>query len=132
MALALNVFKTVTQVVPTNTVGIYTAPIGYAGVVLLAQVANTSTQPETVTFSHKRTVAGTAVTTEIVKDFTIPANDAASFLDGKLVLESNDVLQISGSNATNLKFTVSVIETLKWWESEIVKWQNFLVADYQS
>jgi hypothetical protein len=41
-------------------------------------------------------------------------------------------LQISGSNATNLKFTVSVIETLKWWESEIVKWQNFLAADYQS
>jgi hypothetical protein len=113
MALALNVFKTVTQVVSTNTVGIYTAPIGYAGVVLLAQVANTSTQPETVTFSHKRTISGIAVTTEIVKDFLIPANDAASFLDGKLVLESNDVLQISGSNATNLKFTVSVIETLK-------------------
>lgn len=113
MALALNVFKTVTHVVPTNPVGIYTAPIGYAGVVLLAQVANVGTQPETVTFSHKRTVAGIAVTTEIVKDFQIPANDAASFLDGKLVLESNDVLVISGSNAFNLKFTVSVIETLK-------------------
>lgn len=114
MALALNVFKTVTQVVPTSPVGIYTAPIGYAGVVLLAQVANIGTQPETVTFSHKRTVAGTAVTTEIVKDFQIPANDAASFLDGKLVLESNDVLVISGSDSSNLKFTVSVIETLKW------------------
>jgi len=113
MTLPLNVFKTITQVVPTNPVGIYTAPIGYAGVVLLAQVANTSTQPETVTFSHKRTAAGIAVTTEIVKDFQIPANDAASFLDGKLVLESSDVLVISGSNSSNLKFTVSVIETLK-------------------
>ena len=113
MALALNVFKTVTHVIPTSPVGIYTAPIGYAGVVLLAQAANISNRSETVTFSHKRTVAGIAVTTEIVKDFQVPANDAVSFLDGKLVLESNDVLVVSGSNASNLKITVSVIETLK-------------------
>ena len=113
MALALNIFKTITQVVPTSQVGIYTAPIGYAGVVLLAQVANTGTQTQTVTFSHRRTIAGIAVTTEIVKDFPIPANDSASFLDGKLVLESNDALVISGSSSTDLKFTGSVLETLK-------------------
>ena len=40
MALALNVFQTVTKVAPTNPVGIYTAPVGYTGVVLLAQAAN--------------------------------------------------------------------------------------------
>ena len=40
MALALNVFQTVTFVAPTNPVGIYTAPVGYTGVVLLAQAAN--------------------------------------------------------------------------------------------
>lgn len=113
MALPLNVFKTITKVVSTNSVGIYTAPVGYAGVVLLAQVSNIGTQPETVTLSHKRTVAGAAVTTEIVKDFQIPANDAASFLDGKLSLESNDVLVISGSSNSNLKFIGSVLETLK-------------------
>jgi hypothetical protein len=113
MALALNIFKTITQVVPTSPVGIYTAPVGYAGVVLLAQVANTGSQTETVTFSHQRTISGIAVTTEIVKSFPIPANDSASFLDGKLVLESNDVLVISGSSSTDLKFTGSVLETLK-------------------
>jgi hypothetical protein len=113
MALALNIFKTVTQVVPTSSVGIYTAPVGYAGVVLLAQVANTGSQTETVTFSHQRSIAGIAVTTEIVKDFPIPGNDTASFLDGKLVLESNDVLVISGSNSSDLKFTGSILETLK-------------------
>ena len=113
MALALNVFKTVTQVVPTSSVGIYTAPVGYAGVVLLAQVANTGSQTETVTFSHQRTISGIAVTTEIVKDFPIPGNDTASFLNGKLVLESNDVLVISGSNSSDLKFTGSILETLK-------------------
>jgi hypothetical protein len=113
MALALNIFKTVTQVVPTSSVGIYTAPVGYAGVVLLAQVANTGSQTETVTFSHQRSISGIAVTTEIVKDFPIPANDSASFLDGKLVLESNDVLVISGSSSSDLKFTGSILETLK-------------------
>jgi len=113
MALALNIFKTVTQVIPTSSVGIYTAPVGYAGVVLLAQVANTGSQTETVTFSHQRSISGIAVTTEIVKDFPIPANDSASFLNGKLVLESNDVLVISGSNSSDLKFTGSILETLK-------------------
>lgn len=112
MALALNVFKTITKVVTTNPVGIYTAPVGYAGVAILAQVSNTGNTTETVTFSHQRSISGIAVTTEIVKDFPIPANDAASFLDGKLVLESHDVLVISGSSS-NLKFTGSVLETLK-------------------
>lgn len=113
MALPLNIFKTVTNVLSTNPVGIYTAPVGYTGVVLLAQVANTGSTTQTVTFSHKRTIAGIAVTTEIVKDFPIPANDSASFLDGKLVLETNDTLVISGSSSTNLKFTGSILETLK-------------------
>lgn len=113
MALALNIFKTITNVISTNPVGIYTAPIGYNGVVLLAQVANIGPTTETVTFSHQRTVSGIAVTTEIVKDFPIPANDSASFLDGKLVIETNDSIVISGSSATNLKFTGSILETLK-------------------
>jgi hypothetical protein len=112
MALALNVFKTITKVITTNPVGIYTAPVGYAGVTILAQVANTGNTTETVTFSHQRSISGIAVTTEIVKDFPIPANDTASFLDGKLVLESHDILVISGSSS-NLKFTGSVLETLK-------------------
>jgi hypothetical protein len=113
MALALNIFKTITKVVPSSPVGIYTSPIGYASVVILAQVANTGETTETVTFSHERTVDGYANTTEIVKDFAIPSKDSASFLDGKLILESNDTLVISGSNSSNLKFTASVLETLK-------------------
>lgn len=112
MALPLNIFKTVTHVLGSTSVGIYTAPVGYSGVVLLAQVANTGSTTETVTFSHERTTSGIAVTTEIAKDFPIPANDTATFLDGKLSLESNDVLVISGSSG-DLKFLGSVLETLK-------------------
>lgn len=112
MALPLNVFKTVTKVVSTSPVGIYTAPIGYSGVVLLAQVANVDTTSHTVSFSHKRTTAGIAVTTEIVKDTPIPSNDSYNLLSGKLILESGDVLVLSASNDSNIKFIGSILETL--------------------
>jgi len=113
MALALNTFRTITKVIPTNPVGIYTAPVGYAGVVLLAQCTNTGSQTQKITFSHERTTAGVAVTTEILKDFPIESNDSASLLVGKLVLETNDTIIISGTNGTDLKFLGSILETLK-------------------
>jgi len=112
MALALNVFKTVTKVATTNTVGIYTAPVGYTGVVLLAQAANIGSETQTISFSHKRTVSGIAVTTEILKDFPISVSDSANLLAGKLVLESGDVLVLSASNGTDIKFLGSILETL--------------------
>jgi len=108
MALPLNVFKTVTYVAPTSPVGIYTAPVGYSGVVLLAQVANIDSVTHSVSFSHKRSTT----TTEIVKDFSIQGNDSASLVDGRLILESGDSLHLSGSNDSNLKLTVSILETL--------------------
>jgi hypothetical protein len=112
MPLALNVFKTIARVAPLNPVGIYTAPTGYTGVVLLAQAANIDAQTHTVSFSHRRTRAGIAVTTEILKDFPIPGNDTANLLPGKLVLESSDVLVLSASNGSNIKFIASILETL--------------------
>ena len=112
MALALNAYKTITSIATTSPVGIYTAPVGYSGIVLLAQIANIGNQTYTVTVSHQRSVTGIAVTTEIVKDFPISSNDTASVLNGKLVLEPNDVLVLSANNASNLKFIGSVLETL--------------------
>ena len=108
MALALNVFQTVTSVVTTNPVGIYTAPVGYTGVVLLAQVANIGATSEDVTLVHRRS----ATDTEMLKEYPISANDTANLLAGKLVLESGDKLVLSGSDNTNLKFIASILETL--------------------
>ena len=108
MALALNVFQTITAVVSTSPTEIYTAPVGYTGVVLLAQVTNIGTTSYDVTFVHRRS----ATDTEILKQYPISANDTANLLAGKLVLESGDKLVLSGSNATNLKFIASILETL--------------------
>jgi len=112
MPLPLNIYQTVTSVVGVNTVGIYTAPVGYSGVVLLAQAANISNNTRTVSLSHKRTSAGIAVTTEIVKDLPIPANDSVNLLFGKLILETGDTLQIRADDASNVKFIASILETL--------------------
>ena len=108
MALSLNVFQTVTKVAPTVAVGIYTAPVGYTGVVLLAQAANVGSVTRTVSLSHKRS----SVTTEIVKDLPIEASDTANLLPGKLVLETNDVLMLSASDSSDVKFLGSILETL--------------------
>ena len=112
MALALNVFQTITAVVSTSPTTVYTAPVGYTGVVLLAQVANIGASSHDVSLSHRRSVVGVAVTTEMLKQYPISANDTANILPGKLVLESGDNLVLSGSNASNLKFIGSILETL--------------------
>jgi hypothetical protein len=108
MALALNVFQTITAVVDTSPTVIYTAPVGYTGVVLLAQVANVGATSEDVTLVHRRS----ATDTEMLKEYPISASDTANLLAGKLVLESGDKLVLSGSDNTNLKFIASILETL--------------------
>ena len=108
MALPLNVFKTVNVVAATSATEIYTAPVGYTGVVLLAQAANIDSNSHDVTFSHRRS----STTTELMKDVPIPGNDALAMVTGRLVLEPSDKLVLSASDATNIKVTVSILETL--------------------
>ena len=112
MALPLNVFKTVTKIATTSTVGIYTAPTGYSGVILLAQAANTDGNSHVINFAHKRTKAGIAVTTEILSNYPIQGNDTVSLLQGKLILQSSDALVLSADNSSSVKVIVSILETL--------------------
>ena len=108
MALPLNVFKTVNYIAPLSPVGIYTAPTGYTGVVLMAQAANIDSAAHDVTFSHKRS----STVTELTKSTPIPGNDALAMVSGRLVLEPGDKLVLSASDASNIKVTVSILETL--------------------
>ena len=88
--------------------------MGFVGVFLLAQCANISTSTQNITWTHNRVSSGTTVTTEIVKDFHIPANDTINLLPGKLVLETGDYISIVGSASTTpakLKFITSILET---------------------
>ena len=102
---AVNVFQTITATVGTSTVGVYTAPIAYTGVILLAQVTNTGT--ETISFGNRRD----GVDTPIVDGLPVPANDTVNLLAGKLVVETGDTLTLVGTSAANLKYLSSILET---------------------
>jgi hypothetical protein len=112
MALALNIFQTIAQTVSDLEQEIYTAPVGYTGVVLLAQVTNIGGQSEDVTLIHRRNVGGTDVDTQMLKQYPIPAGDTLNMLSGKLVLESGDKIVMYGSDATNIQTVISILETL--------------------
>jgi hypothetical protein len=113
-AAAVNNFKTYTKVVGLTTDTVYTAPAGYVGVFLLAQCSNISDSTQTISCYHNRVSSGTPVITELVKNFSIPPNDAANLLNGRLILETGDYLTISGSSSDSpakIKFIASVLET---------------------
>lgn len=112
MALPSNVFKTVVGIVSTQNTTIYTAPTGYVGVVLLAQTANISSTSYSVSLSHQRTVSGIAVTTELLKNYPISGYDTLSMISGKLALQSADSIAIYGSANNQLKYVISILETL--------------------
>ncbi len=121
--IPLNKFKTQTSVLTSNTgTTVYTAPIGVTSIVLMAQISNVSTQTEYVTFIHSRNrrvppdargnnEQPAGVLTELVKNFPIPANDAASVITGKMILETIDSIQCYALNSGTCKLTLSILET---------------------
>jgi hypothetical protein len=107
MAGALNAFRTVTAEVTTVDSIIYTAPAGYTGIVLMAQVTNISNVTSNVTF----TLVGPTSNTELLKGFDIPRNDAISATVGKLVIETGNSVKISAAANNQLKIILSLLES---------------------
>ena len=105
--LALNRFQTVTLDITDSDSTPSTAPTGYTAIVLYAHITNVTTSSATFTMSHVRS----STTTEIVKNASVPANDAYIPLDGKLVLETSDSIKIVASANSSLKLILSVLET---------------------
>jgi hypothetical protein len=121
--IPLNTFKTKTQFIGTNTTAtMYTAPIGVTSIILMAQIANLSTQTQLVSFMHHRNrpilqdAQGNGaqpgnVDSFLVKEFAVPAGDAASVLTGKLIIESLDSIRAYASTTSTLQLTLSILES---------------------
>lgn len=122
--IPLNTFKTKTKVLDTNTTATaYVAPIGVTSIILMAQVSNTDpSTPHSVTFSHHRrfrvlpdaqgnNAQDPNITTELVKNFEIPANDSAALITGKMILESQDSIRAYASTTGTMKLVLSILET---------------------
>jgi len=108
-ATQLNTFRTIRHTVTTSNVGIYTAPVNVATVILNLSVANVHTGISSVTAYHSR--GGSDI--EIVKNFPIPTKDTGILIDKKLVLETDDILKIEGTGSSELEVLLSVLETAK-------------------
>jgi hypothetical protein len=107
MAVALNVFRTVTKEVTDTSTVIYTAPPAVSSIILMAQIANVTSSAGDVTFIYDNGVD----LNELVKEYEIPGKDAASALTGKLVLESGHKIRIFANENNKFKITLSILES---------------------
>ena len=106
--IPLNTFKTTTFDVTTVNTTVYTTPAGVTTVVLLAQVSNIhASNSMTVSANHLRG----SNSTSIIKNTSVPINDASTLLTGKLILQAGDSFTISGSANSNGQLILSYLET---------------------
>lgn len=114
-AVALNTFKTIRKVLTNSSVGIYTCPSGVASIVILAQVTNISTGTTTYKVSavHSRSTESPS-DYKFANDISVPANDSVNLIpDGRLALETGDVIKVSADANNSLNIVLSVLETAK-------------------
>jgi len=109
MSGALNVFKTVTANVTTTPTSVYSTPIGYSSVVLMAQISNIDVA-NTIQVSGSLVRSGN--TTAFVKNASIPTTDAISLITGRLIMNYGDSFQVSASANASAQLTLSLLETL--------------------
>lgn len=105
--MAVNKFKNIRHNITAAGAEVYTVPVGYSGIVLLAQVTNVTPTSAWVNMSI---IAG-SVETSLGYEFSIPGNDSAGMLSGKLVLEPGQKIYIAGSSDGVLQLVMSVLES---------------------
>ncbi len=115
--IALNKFRTIRIPITTNSVGIYTCPVGVSAIVILSQVINISTgvakSTYTVTASHSRP-SESPTDYVFANRISIPPNDGLNLIsDGRLVLETSDIIKIVADTNNVLNLVLSILETAK-------------------
>ena len=109
MSGALNIFKTVTANVTTTPTSVYSTPVGYSSVVLMAQISNID---PTNTIQVTGGLVRSGNTTSLVQNASIPTTDAISLLTGRLIMNYGDSFQVSASANASAQLTLSLLETL--------------------
>lgn len=106
-ALPLNTFKTKALELTETEQTVYLTPLGLTTIVLGAQASNITENPVTITFTLRKNDEDFIM----LKEFTIPPNDAAEVTTGKLVIEQGSSVKavVSSNNSVNL--VLSILET---------------------
>lgn len=98
-----NTFKNYTgNAIGTSATTVYTVPASTVGVVIGLNLANILTSQITVDVA----MAGTY----IVKGVPLPAGSALSVLDGKIIMQAGEALQVTASDASSVDVILSVLE----------------------
>jgi hypothetical protein len=105
--LPLNVFRVRPFELTTTEQIIYTAPQGYTGIILGAQITNLADVPVTV----RMVLTKNDIDYIMLKDFEVPVNDAAEGTTGKLVVEEGATLKASAGINGALNIVISLLET---------------------
>jgi hypothetical protein len=112
-AIPLNKFRTLTHTLTKGaSVGIYTCPAGVSALIIYGNVSNVGGGTSVTSFSvyHSRS----SVDTPIIEKAQIPSQDAMSFLDGRLVLETGDILKIKSEDEDGTqRLIISILENAK-------------------
>jgi hypothetical protein len=107
--MAINVFRNITADLTTVDTVLYTAPLAYSGIVLMAQISNTTTGVVAASMYVKDIDLSTL--TSLITDFSIPGNDALGALTGKLVLQSGQSVVASAGANGSLQIVLSILES---------------------
>ena len=103
-----NTFKRYTSnSVGTSLATVYTVPSSTTSVVIGGIVSNVTA--DTVNITVTATTSSTVINL-IGEDTPLPAGTALSFIDGKVVLETGDIVKVKSSAATSLDAHLSVME----------------------
>lgn len=111
MAGALNVFRTVTANLTTSSANVYSTPLGYSTVVLLAQISNSAAANNVQVTANLARSAGN-ISTVLVQNVTIPTSDAINVLTGRLIMTFGDSFAVTANANNSSQITLSVLETL--------------------
>ena len=110
-----NTFKSVTKAGVTSEDVIYTVASSTTSIILGLVLGNTTTSQVTVTVTLSSDTANRAGANneanqdvEIVTNAAVPAGSSLSVLDGKIVMETTDILKVTATGATDV--IVSMME----------------------
>lgn len=105
--MAVNVFRNITaELISTGNI-LYTAPVGYSAIVLMAQISNITGN----TAAASMFVESDSTQTSLITNYQIPGFDAASALTGKLVLTPGQSLVGVADINSALQVVLSVLES---------------------
>lgn len=106
-------FKLVTKAGVTTLDDIYTVAASTTTIIIGLLLANTTGSQVTVTVTLSSNTANRAGNNneanqdvELVNSVPIPANSSLSVLDGKIIMETTDILKVSASGATDVALSI--------------------------